>query len=99
MPTLQGGPGVSLSREDEIRRMGAVLHDLCQPLTTLQCRLEMAQQIATPQAYRDAVDAGMIECARLSAAVNSMREVVRAVTRRTAEDQDETPEAVNNGGG
>ena len=92
MQTVQSDLRLPMSREDETRRMGAALHDLCQPLTTLQCRLEMAQQIATPEAYRDAVDAGMIECARLSAVVNSMRDVVRAMTSRAAGDQDETGE-------
>ena len=65
-------------REQEIRRIGAALHDLCQPLTTLQCRLEMAGMIGTTEAYREAVEVGLTECARLAELVAAMREGVRA---------------------
>jgi signal transduction histidine kinase len=58
--------------------MGRALHDLCQPLTTLQCRLELATLTGTEQGYREAVDLGLAECARLAEAVGSMREIVRA---------------------
>jgi signal transduction histidine kinase len=58
--------------------MSRLLHDLCQPLTTLQCRLELATLTGTDQGYREAVDLGLAECARLTAAVGSMREIVRA---------------------
>jgi signal transduction histidine kinase len=64
--------------EQEIRRISAALHDLCQPLTTLQCRLEMAGLIGTAAAYREAVEAGLTECARLAELVAAMREGVRA---------------------
>ena len=65
-------------REQEIRRIAAALHDLCQPLTTLQCRLEMAGMIGTTEAYREAVEVGLTECARLAELVAAMREGVRA---------------------
>jgi signal transduction histidine kinase len=64
-----------------MRQMGRVLHDLCQPLTTLQCRLEMATLIGTEQGYRDAVNQGLAECSRLAAAVGSMREIVRSAAQ------------------
>jgi len=82
MPVQEGDVGLDrerrILREQEIRRIGAALHDLCQPLTTLQCRLEMAGMIGTPEAYRDAVEAGLTECARLTELVAAMREGVRA---------------------
>ena len=53
------------------------LHDLCQPLTTLQCRLELAGVMGTDEAYREAVRLGLVECERLVEAVGSMREIVR----------------------
>lgn len=71
-------PEQKTSREQEIRRIGAALHDLCQPLTTLQCRLEMAGMIGTVEAYREAVEVGLTECARLAELVAAMREGVRA---------------------
>jgi hypothetical protein len=61
-----------------LKQMGAALHDLCQPMTTLQCRLEMASITGTAEGYREAVDLSMVECARLIEAVRSMREIVRA---------------------
>jgi len=75
------------SRGEGLKRVGRALHDLCQPLTTLQCRLEMAGIVGTPEAYREAVDLGLTECARLVDAVGSMREIVRSEARETAADQ------------
>jgi hypothetical protein len=69
------------SRGDNMKQMGRALHDLCQPLTTLQCRLELATLTGTDQGYREAVDLGLAECARLAAAVGSMREIVRAAVQ------------------
>ncbi len=60
-----------------MEEMGRVLHELCQPLTTLQCRLEMAGLIGTVEGYREAVDHGLAECSRLVQAVGSMREILR----------------------
>ena len=55
-----------------------VLHDLCQPLTTLRCRLELAGLVGTVEAYREAVELGLTECVRLVEGVESMREIVGA---------------------
>jgi C4-dicarboxylate-specific signal transduction histidine kinase len=74
------------SCEEGVKRIGIALHDLCQPLTTLQCRLEMATLIGTAEAYREAAELGLTECARLAEAVGSIREIVRAATREGAGD-------------
>lgn len=66
---------------EAMRRVSKVLHDLCQPLTTLQCRLEMAGVIGTAEAYREAVELGLDECARLMDAVEAMRGVVRSAVQ------------------
>jgi hypothetical protein len=58
---------------EEMRR---ALHDLCQPLTTLQCRLELAEMTGTEEAYHEAVCLGLAECVRLVEAVGSMREIM-----------------------
>jgi hypothetical protein len=71
-------------RDQELRRISAALHELCQPLTTLQCRLEMAELVDTPEAHRQAVVLGLAECVRLTAAVVSMREALRAVMQQAA---------------
>jgi hypothetical protein len=61
-----------------LEELGQALHDLCQPLTTLQCRLEVAGVVGTMEAYQEAVDAGLAECSRLVESVASMREILRA---------------------
>ena len=68
-----------------LEEMGAALHDLCQPLTTLQCRLELAGVLRTMEAYQGAVDAGLAECSRLVVGVGSMREILEAA-RLAGED-------------
>jgi hypothetical protein len=67
----------------EMKELSKTLHDLCQPLTTLQCRLELASVVGTVEAYREAVELGLEECLRLMHAVGAMREIVRAVTQET----------------
>lgn len=61
-----------------MEQVDRVLHDLCQPLTTLRCRLELAALIGTVEAYREAVQLGLVECVRLVEGVESMREIVCA---------------------
>ena len=58
--------------------VGKALHDLCQPLTTLQCRLELAGVIGSDEAYREAVDLALVECERVVQSVGALRELVRA---------------------
>ncbi|HEY5057202.1 MAG TPA: hypothetical protein VII58_13640 [Acidobacteriaceae bacterium] len=79
--------------QDEMQRLSKALHDLCQPLTTLQCRLEMAGVIGTATAYREAVEHGLDECGRLIDAVDSMRGMVRAAAQRS-----ESPQSLREGG-
>jgi len=63
--------------QDEIlREMDRELHDLCQPLTTLQCRLELAQMIGDAASLKEAVDGGVEETLRIFAAVARMRETL-----------------------
>lgn len=62
------------------RQLGVVLHDLCQPLTTLQCRLELAELVDTEAGYREAVTLGLAECARLTDCVTQMRELLRRLS-------------------
>ena len=73
---------LELDTAEELRRLSKALHDLCQPLTTLQCRLELAGVLNTEAAYREAVKHGLTECARLADAVDSMRGLVRAAAHK-----------------
>ena len=68
---------------DGMERMGQQLHELCQPLTTLQCGLELAGLTDTPEAYRAAVFAALNECARVAERVRLMREMVLGTLAET----------------
>jgi signal transduction histidine kinase len=61
------------------KQLGDALHDMCQPLTTLQCRLEMAILTDSQEAYREAMEDGLTECRRIVESVKSMREILRVV--------------------
>lgn len=50
------------------------LHDLCQPLTALQFRLELGKFLGDPEALRVAVDGALEETDRMIDAVKRMRE-------------------------
>lgn len=63
---------------DAAEQMGRALHSLCQPLTTLQCRLEMAELVGTMDGYREAVAHALAECNRLVDGVGLMREILRS---------------------
>jgi C4-dicarboxylate-specific signal transduction histidine kinase len=66
---------------EALQQLSKALHDLCQPMTTLQCRLEMAGVMGTADAYREAVELGLTECSRLIEAVDAMRGMIRAAMR------------------
>lgn len=84
MPERRASAAIQAA-EAELRTVGIALHDLCQPLTTLQCRLEMAEYVSTPEGYREAVSAGLLECERMAAGVASMRASLRASMQQLAE--------------
>ena len=64
-----------------IQELSEAVHDLCQPLTTLQCRLEIAGLTGSAEAYRESVELGLLECARTVEAVELMRGILRAAER------------------
>jgi signal transduction histidine kinase len=72
---------------DSRKQLSAAVHDLCQPLTTLQCRLELATLTCTPESYREAVDDGLIECRRMVEAVESIREILRAESQENSDKE------------
>lgn len=49
------------------------LHDLCQPLTTASCHLELGQMMGDPESMKAAVDGALIECRRTYDYVQRMR--------------------------
>jgi signal transduction histidine kinase len=69
--------GVALTPDATVRRLASALHDLCQPLTALQCRLEIGSLTGTPEGHAEAVREGLRECERLMTRVKAMQEMVR----------------------
>jgi len=59
--------------EEAIKAISMALHDLCQPLTALQCRLELGEMLATPAAKEEAIRDALLECGRLKTSVEQMR--------------------------
>ena len=49
------------------------LHDLCQPLTALQCRLELGRMCGDEQSLMEAVEGALVETERLVQSVETMR--------------------------
>jgi hypothetical protein len=62
--------------EEMISGIEVALHDLCQPLTVLQCKLELSLLNGSEGATHAAVVDGLHECRRLNAVVKTMRELV-----------------------
>ena len=62
-----------------LQQMDSDLHDLCQPLTALQCRLEIGKMIGDEGALQEAVDGSLEETQRMFEVIARMRQhLVRA---------------------
>jgi signal transduction histidine kinase len=59
---------------DLLKTIERELHDLCQPLTTLQCRLELAEMCADEVSLMEAVKGSLQETERLFRGIQLMRE-------------------------
>lgn len=57
------------------------LHDLCQPLTTASCHLELGQMMGDTESLREAVDGALIECRRTYDYVRRMREKIAEILK------------------
>ncbi len=63
-----------MTRDELLEQMHADLHDLCQPLTALQCRLEIGRMQGHESALQEAVDGGLQESKRMFEVINQMRQ-------------------------
>jgi hypothetical protein len=65
------------------------LHDLCQPLTALQFRLELGKFVGDSEALLEAVDGALEETSRMIESIKRMRERISDSPGRPAQpDQD-----------
>ena len=58
----------------QMERIAFALHEMCQPLMTLQCRLEIGKMVGTADGYEEAVREGLAECERLLRSVDVLRQ-------------------------
>jgi hypothetical protein len=58
----------------DLEQSNLELHDLCQPLTALQCRLEMGRMLGHPEALEEAVKGGLEETRRMFHIIAHMRQ-------------------------
>lgn len=59
--------------KDVLSQMHADLHDLCQPLTALQCRLEIGRMIGDESDLIGTIDGGLEETKRMFEVINRIR--------------------------
>lgn len=64
---------------ERMEKIDAMLHNLCQPLTVLQCRLALGELNGEPEAMRAAIGEALSECSRMNSAVGAMREALFGV--------------------
>jgi hypothetical protein len=62
------------SRSSFLQEIDLDLHNLCQPLTALQCRMELARLVGSREDYRVALDDSLEETGRIFEVVARMRE-------------------------
>ena len=75
MPEMTAGERLEEMNEG----VGVVLHDMCQPLTVLRCKLELGLLFSEPAAMREALEDSLEACMRLSGTVDRMRSLVERV--------------------
>jgi len=61
-----------------LREMEKELHDLCQPVTSMQCRLELGKMGGTADELLEAANGALEDTDRIFAAVARMREKLLA---------------------
>jgi hypothetical protein len=76
-----------LAKTGLLERIDVALHGLCQPLTVLQCRLAMGELIGDPDAMREAIREGLLECERMNQTVGTMREMLQQVMVETEDER------------
>jgi hypothetical protein len=60
-------------RNENLSELKREMHDLCQPLTSLQCRLELAQMMGDCESLKQAVDGALEDTQRMFAGIAAIR--------------------------
>jgi hypothetical protein len=77
------------ARDAYTREIEKGLHDLCQPVTTLQCRLELGRMAGDSASLLEAVEGGLLEMRRIFEAIDCFRERMQSLGLN-GEQQNET---------
>ena len=72
---------------EQVQELSVMLHDLCQPLTALQCRLELAEMEGDEEGMRRAIADSLVECERLNGIAMRMRQQLREAMQDGPGDQ------------
>ncbi len=68
---------MTIMDREQVQELSVMLHDLCQPLTALQCRLELAEMEGDEEGMRRAIADSLTECERLNGIAMRMRQQLR----------------------
>lgn len=71
----------SLKSADLLSSLDQELHDLAQPVSSLQCRLEVGKMLGTEDALREAVDGGLDDLCRLVQIFKRMRALITEASK------------------
>jgi hypothetical protein len=64
--------------ESLLRDFGKGMHDLSQPLTTLQCRLYLGTMDETPSAMSETIRQSLEDCERLMERVHALQQLLQS---------------------
>ena len=65
--------------EIDLEQSHAELHDLCQPLTALQCRLEIGRMLGHAGTLEESIDGALEETRRMFEVIANMRQRLLAI--------------------
>jgi DnaJ-domain-containing protein 1 len=74
---MRPSPAAVLEELPWLAEIGHRLHDLSQPLTALQCRLELGGMDHEAESKQAAIEDALRECVRLNKRVHAMQSAVR----------------------
>lgn len=84
-PAADARAAAEAARLRFFREMERELHDLCQPVTSLQCRLELGKMCGGEEALQEVTDGALEDAVRIFEAVAKLRE--RLLLERKLERQ------------
>ena len=69
---------------DILSKLEKELHDLAQPISSLQCRLEIGKMLGGQDALQEAVEGGLKDLSRMTEILTNLRVLITEGTRGRA---------------